>query len=293
MQARSRLVSGLLEWYEGNGRHDLPWRRDQDPYHVLVSELMLQQTQVPRVIPKYEAFLQKFPDVHALAKAPRAEVLRAWQGLGYNSRALRLHALAQHISERKGDFPKERDALLALPGIGPYTAGAIRIFAFDEPDLSVDVNVRRVLTRVAYPTTVTPSKKEVDELALDLIARSEDPHAWHSALMDLGSTICTAKSPSCSVCPLLRECKSKGARPDEIRSQPKQSKFHGSNRWWRGRVLRALLDGKSMSGKELPQQILERDPTREERRACDSAIAQLVEEGIAKQRRDNVLLAGE
>lgn len=286
---KERIIADLLAWYETDGRHDLPWRHTRDPYRVLVSELMLQQTQVPRVIPKYRAFLKAFPTVRALAQAPRSDVLRAWQGLGYNSRAIRLHELAKAIDGR--EFPKTNAELRALPGIGPYTAGAVRIFAFDRPDLSVDVNVRRVLSRLLFAKRAIPTSDRIDALAVRFITDSGRPHDWHSALMDLGSAVCVARNPRCDDCPLRASCKSKGARPDEARSSPKQSKFTGSNRWWRGRILRLIIDG-SNDTRELPTRILGRDATPQERAACQAAIAGLVEEGIAKRERTRLALAG-
>ncbi len=280
---RARIVADLLAWYRTHGRHDLPWRRDREPYHVLVSELMLQQTQVPRVIPKYEAFLASFPTVRDLADAPRSAVLRAWQGLGYNSRAIRLHELAQRIAAADGRFPTGRDELLALPGIGPYTAGAIRIFAYDETDLSVDVNVRRVLTRLAWRPDTRPSPAAIDALALDLIRASRRPHDWHSALMDLGSTVCVARAPVCDACPLRASCKSRGARPDERRTRTSRAAapFLGSNRWWRGRVLALLLSHPQRTAR-IARLVLGHAPDATQRTACKDAIASLIEDGIVR-----------
>src|SRR5581483_3414306 len=149
---RAFIQQALLAWY-GAHRRDLPWRRDPTPYRVLISEIMLQQTQVDRVVPYFAAFMARFPDFKALAEAPRADVIRAWAGLGYNRRAVHLHLLAHEVVERYGsELPVDRQALLGLPGIGPYTAGAILSIAFGQDEPALDTNVRRVVSRVAYST---------------------------------------------------------------------------------------------------------------------------------------------
>ena len=273
----------LLAWYKDNGRHDLPWRKTREPYKVLVSELMLQQTQVSRVIVKYEAFIERFPTIQDLAKGERQEVLQLWQGLGYNSRAVRLHALAKLVVEQyEGVLPTEREELLKLPGIGPYTAGAIRIFSHEEADSSVDVNVARVIKRVCWKNG-SPTPQQVEEKSLQLLERSGDPHAWHSAMMDFGSTICTARNPKCNSCPLHTVCKSKGPRKDEV--QKKQKKFEGSNRWWRGKILRAVLNGTS-SKKGLLKQL---KPT--DKRLFQTALSQLEKEQLIEINKDKVTIS--
>jgi A/G-specific adenine glycosylase len=282
------VIAPLMTWYAKNGRHDLPWRKTRDPYRVLVSELMLQQTQVPRVAPKYEAFLAQFPTIDHLAKATRTDVLRAWQGLGYNGRAVRLHALAKLVAESGSRLPRTEEELRKLPGIGPYTAGAIMIFAYEKNAKSVDVNVERVLRRLFFSPKERPERKALELLAHEMIAESGKPHDWQSALMDFGSAICTAKKPACERCPVREACKSKGVRPDEIRDKPKQSKFEGSNRWWRGQILRLLLQGPAV-----PESLAERivsQPTDEQRLACASAISGLTGEGIIVRSRDTIRL---
>lgn len=258
-----KVIKSLLAWYKENGRHELPWRKTRDPYKILVSELMLQQTQVPRVIPKYSAFIERFPTLKDLAQANRTEVLQLWQGLGYNNRAVRLHALA-----KINKLPKERKELLKLPGIGPYTAGAVQIFAYNTPAVSVDVNVERVLQRVFVVN-------DIELLAVELLKKSGDPHAWQSALMDFGSAVCT-RNPKCNTCPLYDECKSKGVRPDE--KTAKQSKFLGSNRWWRGQILKTLLKG-SVKEQHLIYKIKEQ-PTAEEQDAYAKALQGMMVEGL-------------
>lgn len=281
----SKVITTLLSWYDTNGRHTLPWRQTNDPYKVLVSELMLQQTQVPRVIPKYEAFLQAFPTLQHLAKAERTEVLRLWQGLGYNSRAIRFHELAK----ANKTLPQSREELLKLPGIGPYTAGAVMIFAHDKPALSVDVNVERVLKRVFWPRNTQPTRKEVDALSLKLITESGRPHAWHCALMDLGSAICTARNPKCNHCPLYEHCKTRGVRIEEIRTKPKQTKFLGSNRWWRGQILKTLLTG-PVKEQHLLHRIKEQ-PSTEEQDTYAAALQGMIKEGIVTKEKEFLRLA--
>ena len=189
------LQKNLLAWYAKHGRRSLPWRSTRDPYRILVSEFMLQQTQVDRVVPKYGAFVERFPNVVALANASTADVLREWKGLGYNSRAVRLKAIAQTVCNLLGGtVPRDRAGLLALPGVGAYTASAVRAFAFDEDDLATDTNVRRILHRALYGLEHPPkaNPRELDAAGSALIPSGRG-HDWNSALMDLGATVCTAR----------------------------------------------------------------------------------------------------
>ncbi|MBV8424944.1 MAG: A/G-specific adenine glycosylase, partial [Candidatus Eremiobacteraeota bacterium] len=198
----------LLRWYGAHGRTTLPWRASRDPYRIAVSEFMLQQTQVDRVAPAYEAFMERYPSFAALAAASRADVVRSWKGLGYNLRAVRLHELAiAVVSHHGGKLPSERDALRALSGIGPYTAAAIRAFAFELDDVAIDVNVRRVMHRLLFGLEHPPkaSAAQLDSAAHRLLPKGR-AHAWNSALMDLGATICTARAPKCGACPVRATC---------------------------------------------------------------------------------------
>jgi A/G-specific adenine glycosylase len=220
----------LLAWYTRKGR-DLPWRRTRDPYAILVSEVMLQQTQVERVVPRYLAWLERWPTIEALAAAPPADAIREWQGLGYNRRALNLHRAAQHVAAT--GWPAD---LTKLPGVGAYTAAAIRRFAFHEDVLPVDVNVERVLRRTGGDFS---------------------PGAAH-ALMDLGATVCIARIPRCDACPLAEECPSRGVRDEPSR---KQGPFEGSFRQRRAATLR-LVAGAARSLESLDDEAvrsLERD----------------------------------
>ena len=199
----------LLAWFQANGR-ELPWRETKDPYAILVSEVMLQQTQVERVIPRYLDWLERWPTPAALAAASPADVIRAWQGLGYNRRGLNLHRAACAIAEQ--GWPED---LTDLPGVGPYTAAAIRNQAFDEPVLPVDTNVARIQERTGH---------------------SFGPDALQ-ALFDLGATVCLARVPRCEVCPLADGCPSRGRRYEPLR---KQSLFEGSFRQRRALLLREV-----------------------------------------------------
>lgn len=202
----------LLAWYEREGRGHLPWRHTRDPYAVLVSEIMLQQTQVERVLPKYREFLQRFPTLAALAGAPASDVIKAWAGLGYNTRAVRLHGIAcQAVTSYGGALPDTLDGLLALKGIGRYTAGAVACFAFGLPVATVDTNIRRVLWRVfrGIEPAVWPTGERAARDALALAEWALPPaHAydWQQALMDLGATVCVSRRPACERCPLSQQC---------------------------------------------------------------------------------------
>ena len=203
------MESTLLAWFEQHGR-DLPWRRTRDPYAILVSEVMLQQTQVERVVPRYERWLRHWPTAAALADAPPGEVIVEWQGLGYNRRALALHRAAGYVAAH--GWPTD---LTTLPGVGPYTAAALRNFAFGEDVLPRDVNVERVERRTGRAFSGGAAQ----------------------ALMDLGATICLARVPRCEACPLASTCPSRGTRDEPAR---KQSPFEGSFRQRRADVLRTV-----------------------------------------------------
>jgi A/G-specific adenine glycosylase len=205
------VEKALLAWFAESGRN-LPWRETRDPYAILVSEVMLQQTQVERVIPRYLGWLERWPSAEALAAASPADVIREWQGLGYNRRGLNLHRAARRIATE--GWPED---LTELPGVGPYTAAAVGSFAFGRDVLPLDTNVRRILER----TSQTFSS------------------AAGQALMDLGATVCLARIPRCGVCPLADECPSRGRRYEPLR---KQSSFEGSFRQRRALTLRLVAE---------------------------------------------------
>lgn len=205
---KRRFQQRLLKWYASYGR-DLPWRKTSDPYHILVSEVMLQQTQVDRVIPKYHQFLDRYPSLETLATAPVKEVKKLWYPLGYNIRPERLHSIACETVERYGGkLPNDHDQLLAFKGIGRYTAGAIRSFAFNEDAPILDTNVVRVLYRV-FIAKGDPKKHRVKlwRLAEALIPRGRG-YDFNQALMDFGATCCTARTPLCHGCPMTPICRS-------------------------------------------------------------------------------------
>jgi len=220
------LQTRLLSWY-GENRRDLPWRRTTDPYAVLVSEIMLQQTQVPRVAPRFLEWLEAWPTLESLAAAPLADVLQRWQGLGYNNRARRLQecavaAVAAAPGSGPAKLPRTLDGLLALPGIGPYTARAVLVFAHNDDLAAVDANVRRVLTHeLGLPGDLRDAKLQEVADALLPRGRSRD---WHNALMDYGSLVLTARATG-------------------IAPRTRQTAFEGSRRQKRARLLRRLLDG--------------------------------------------------
>lgn len=194
----------LLRWYDGNKR-SLPWRASRDPYRIWISEIMLQQTRVAAVVPYFERFVRRFPDVRALARARESSVLAAWSGLGYYRRARHLHAAAHEIS-RRGAFPRTSSALRELPGIGRYTAAAIASIAFGEPCAVLDGNVERVLARLTgrdLPATAAWS------LAENLLSRTR-PGDFNQAMMELGATVCTPKAPQCALCPVAQLCRTRG-----------------------------------------------------------------------------------
>ena len=205
------METELLAWY-GRQARDLPWRRTRDPYAILVSEVMLQQTQVERVVPRYERWLDRWPTVEALAAASAAEVIVEWQGLGYNRRAISLHRAAAHVADH--GWPAD---LTVLPGVGPYTAAAVRNFAFREDVLPRDVNVERIERRSAHAFSGAAAQ----------------------ALMDLGATVCLSRVPRCEACPLAEGCPSVGTREEPAR---KQSPFEGSFRQRRAAALRAVAE---------------------------------------------------
>jgi A/G-specific adenine glycosylase len=228
----------VLAWFAGSGR-DLPWRATRDPYRVLVAEVLAQQTQAARAAAAWPAFLERFPDAATLAAAPPAEVLRAWQGLGYNRRALALRRTAQAVVER-GGWPDTVEELARLPGVGPYTARAVACFALEQPVAPVDTNVARVLARSltgADPAQLTPAARQ--RLA-DQAMAPEDPWAWSSALMDTGTLHCRPR-PRCGGCPLEATCRWRALGPAAPPPRPRaQAPFATSDRRWRGAVVRAL-----------------------------------------------------
>ena len=260
--------TAVHRWYRSHGR-DLPWRRPPfagDPYAVLVSEVMLQQTQVDRVAPKFVAFMAAFPTLDALAGTEAGDVIRMWAGMGYNGRAARLHRLARVVRDAyAGELPRTAQELRRLPGIGPYTAAAVVCFAYGQAEPVLDTNVYRVLSRLVHGVEA-PSRKAIEPLARELLPADGHPlsaSAWHQAVMDIGATICTAAKPRCMLCPLRPHCAAapllqdgaaRGLAEASVPYTPKQGAFASSSRYYRGRIvdiLRPLPPGVGMSLGEL------------------------------------------
>jgi len=230
----------LLEWYAREHR-DLPWRHTSDPYAILVSEVMLQQTQVARVVPRFAAWLERWPSETALADAARADVLAAWVGLGYNTRAVRLHE-ACRVVVRDG-WPGTAAGLRALPGVGPYTAAAVASFAFGEQVAAVDTNVRRVAARLGRgaPEDLLPPGRA---------------HDWNQAMMELGAMVCGARAARCEACPVAASCASRGSVVVATRAPSgTRERFEDSTRWVRGRIVAALAAGDGLPD-AIPEQRL-------------------------------------
>ncbi len=251
------LREALLGWYDAV-RRPLPWRETTDPYAILVSEVMCQQTQVARVVPRYLAWLERWPTAAALAAASPKEVLGEWVGLGYNRRALRLREACVVVAGE--GWPADAAGLRALPGVGPYTAAAVAAFAFGEPVAAVDVNVARVASRLGRGT---PEQLLSPERAAD----------WNQATMELGALVCGARIARCAACPVARWCASAGgvaARAPRSPGREGRERFEDSNRWVRGRVVAALAAGEPVPA-GIPPERLER------------AIEGLVRDGLVRR----------
>jgi A/G-specific adenine glycosylase len=235
-------VDPLVAWYEDR-RALYPWRLRPTPYRVLVSEVMLQQTQAARVAPAFRSFVRRFPSLRALAGAPIRDVLAAWSGLGYNRRAVRLSAAARQIvREHRGRVPSSTEALIMLPGIGPYTAAAVASIAYGQPVPAVDTNVRRVVARAALGRDGSEAPRQALHDAAARWLGSTDPRTWNQAVMDLGREICQPL-PRCDRCPLAPSCAFRAAaRTPVARVRREGNGFEGSTRQLRGAVVRLLRD---------------------------------------------------
>ncbi len=250
MASAEQFHDAVGRWSRANAR-DLPWRRTRDPYAILVSEVMLQQTQAARVIPKYTAFLEAYPTLGALAEAVPADVIRLWAGMGYNNRVVRLHRLAREVVERYGgELPSTVAELRRLPGLGPYTAAAVACFAFGAAVPVLDTNIYRVLSRAFYGAQAPP-RRALHPLADELTPRNGSLSAseWHQGLMDIGAMICAPARPRCMICPLRELCAAapalqsggdRRAAEASVPYSPRQSKFKGSVRYYRGRIIDLL-----------------------------------------------------
>jgi A/G-specific adenine glycosylase len=281
-------TDAVMAWADVS-RRDLPWRRTRDPWAVLVSELMLQQTQVARVVPKYHEFLAVLPTPAACAAAPAGTVVTLWAGLGYNRRALNLHRCAVRIvAEHHGRVPDDLSALLALPGIGPYTARAVLVFAFERDEAIVDTNVARLYARW-HGRSLTG--REVQDVA-DAAVPDGRGWAWNQGLLDLGATVCTKRAPACDVCSARPWCAwSAGgcADPDPADGSAgvsgRQSRFEGSDRQGRGRLVDALRQNHNLTTTCLAEIAGWYDDHERAQRVAET----LVTDGLAVRRADGSL----
>jgi A/G-specific adenine glycosylase len=243
----------VLTWYKEN-RRDLPWRHT-DPWGVLVSEIMLQQTPVARVLPIYIQWMKRWPTASSLAQATPAEVITAWGRLGYPRRALRLHECAKVItSEYGGAIPESETQLRKLPGIGEYTSAALVAFAFSGRSLVLDINIRRLYSRVIDGVEVPkPAPTQSERIEREKLIPEKDPHIWAAATMELGALICTAKKPKCGQCPLADQCTWRSL-DFPLSDQPKRTQtWHGTDRQCRGVIVQALRENSSLKKEELMQ----------------------------------------
>lgn len=258
-----RLQTAVLQWYAKEGRK-LPWRETTDLYKILVSEMMLQQTQVERVVPKYVEFLEKFPDANTLAAAAPGAVIEAWAGLGYNRRALYLQQAVQGLMEGQ--------RLEDLPGVGEYTAAALHAFARNEDVPVLDTNVRRVVGRIFFGRKDAPLEG-IQGKARELVppGRSRE---WHNALMDVGSLFCASEKPKCAACPAKGFCAYVKKPAKEESTASKQGKFEGSPRFYRGKIVARLRQEKAMSVARLEKEF--------PRSMVTKALAGLAKDGLVK-----------
>ena len=281
----SLFVSGLLGWSDPHQR-DLPWRQTRDPWAVLVSEVMSQQTQIERVVPKWREFIKRYPTPRHLAAAPLGDVIAFWVGLGYNRRAKYLHVCAQVVvDQHEGALPSDLDGLLSLPGIGPYTARAVLAFAFEHDVGVVDTNVGRVLARVGGSSL---SSEQAQSLADALVPEGRG-WQWNQSLLDFGASVCTKRNPSCSECPMRESCSWRGSGPDPAIGSAgvsvPQSTFAGSDRQGRGRFLLKLANGPIAQNEVADAMGWPDDSVRAER-----VLASLVNDGMAQSDGDFVHL---
>ena len=270
----------ISQWFKKNKR-DLPWRK-ADAWGILVSEFMLQQTPVNRVLPVYNQWMQKWPSAAALAKATPAEVITAWGRLGYPRRALRLHECAKVItSQHGGKIPTAESELRKLPGIGEYTAAAMVAFAFSERSLVLDINIRRLFSRL-YDGEQTPknsASKEEKERYEQLIPK-KDPHVWAAATMELGALICTAQSPKCALCPVANKCLWRSLDYPQSEIVKRRQTWHGTDRQCRGMIVQSLRENEILTRAQIQE--LWDVPSQ-----LEKAILTLLDDGLIEARGKN------
>ncbi|MEX2514672.1 MAG: A/G-specific adenine glycosylase [Candidatus Paceibacterota bacterium] len=254
----------VWDFYDSNGRHDLPWRRTEDPYAIYISEMMLQQTQAPRVVPKYNAWLKKFPDFESLARAPKNEVLLGWQGLGYNRRALYVKGACEMVAGKyNGQLPDTEEDLLSLPGVGPYTAGALQAFVYQQPVVFVETNIRTVFIHHFLPNAENVSDDDIKELVAETLP-NKNIKEWYWALMDYGAHL---KSTV-------------GNINNQSQSYQKQSKFVGSNRQLRAELTRFVLKHEPVKEADIQQEFSELIAENERMQSVERNLKQLEKEGF-------------
>jgi A/G-specific adenine glycosylase len=243
----------ITNWFKKNKR-DLPWRKT-DAWGVLVSEFMLQQTPVNRVLPVYEAWMKRWPTAASLSKATPAEVITAWGRLGYPRRALRLHECAKEITHNlKGKIPESQAELRALPGIGEYTAAAITAFAFEKRSLVLDINIRRLFARLFDGVeTPTQAATKVEKSRYEELIPKKDPHLWAAATMELGAVICTSQSPKCGICPVAHVCTWRSLDYPKSDVVKRRQSWHGTDRQCRGTIVQALRENEVLTKSQITQ----------------------------------------
>lgn len=270
----------ITSWFKKNKR-DLPWRKT-DAWGVLVSEFMLQQTPVNRVLPVYEAWMKRWPTAASLAKATPAEVITAWGRLGYPRRALRLHECAKEITQNfKGKIPENEAELRALPGIGEYTAAAITAFAFEKRSLVLDINIRRLFARL-FDGVETPRQAatKVEKARYEVLIPKKNPHLWAAATMELGAVICTSQSPKCGICPVAQVCTWRSLDYPKSDVVKRRQSWHGTDRQCRGTIVQALRENEVLTKSQITQ--LWDVPSQ-----LEKALLTLLDDGLIESRGKN------
>ena len=287
-----RIISPVRRWYRRHGRA-LPWRGESDPYRIILSEIMLQQTQVSRVLGAYPRFLRRFPSIRSLARARRRDVVFAWRGMGYNNRAVRLHALASVLVERDRRIPSDAASLLELPGIGKYTAYAILSSVHGLPVPVVDVNIRRLLSRVFWRMPSTADMRDESEIwrMAQRILPRRGVYDWNQALMDIGATICKARRPLCRRCPLTGLCASRTSMTEAPRGARKtEPGLDGvPNRIYRGRIVEALRKKETGFGMEALGREIHPEFSADDVPWLESLLEALERDGLLRLRRGRTL----
>lgn len=270
----------ITSWFKKNKR-DLPWRKT-DAWGVLVSEFMLQQTPVNRVLPVYEAWMKRWPTAASLSKATPAEVITAWGRLGYPRRALRLHECAKEITHNfKGKIPESQAELRALPGIGEYTAAAITAFAFEKRSLVLDINIRRLFARLFDGVEApTQSATKGEKSRYEELIPKKDPHLWAAATMELGAVICTSQSPKCGICPVAHVCTWRSLDYPKSDVVKRRQSWHGTDRQCRGTIVQALRENAVLTKSQITQ--LWDVPSQ-----LEKALLTLLDDGLIESRGKN------